>query len=357
MTSAEKNRGYLFALTAAALFGASTPASKYLLTSLTPWLLAGLLYFGSGIGLAILSFTRSFKKNVSLKEAPLNKKDWKWLGSATFFGGILGPIFLMIGLSKTNAASASLFLNMEGIFTALIAWIIFKEHFDRRIALGMALILGGGVVLSWTGTPTLANLLGPLLIAAACLCWGIDNNLTRKISASDPLQIAMFKSLLAGSTNIAISLTAGSILPNLQITLLASIVGFFGYGMSLLCFILALRNIGTARTGAYFSTAPFVGAALSLIFLGGSMTLQFLIAGFLMGLGVWLHLTENHSHEHEHEPLEHEHQHSHDEHHQHKHGANAPLGEPHTHWHRHEKIKHTHPHYPDIHHRHEHSSS
>lgn len=349
-----KNRGYLFALAAAALFGASTPASKYLLSNLNPWLLAGLLYFGSGMGLAFIFLVRRFKKNHVLNEAPLHKKDWGWLGGATFFGGLLGPVCLMVGLAKTDAASASLFLNMEGVFTALIAWIIFKEHFDRRIAVGMALILGGGFVLSWTEAPTLATLMGPLLIASACLCWAIDNNLTRKIAASDPLQIAMVKSLLAGSTNIILALIAGSHLPSPALFLSSGVVGFFGYGMSLLCFILALRNIGTARTGAYFSTAPFVGAALSLIFLGGSVSFQFLMAGVLMGLGVWLHLTEKHSHEHEHEHLEHEHKHRHDGHHQHEHGANNPPGEPHTHWHRHEKLTHTHSHYPDIHHRHSH---
>ena len=349
-----KNYGYLFALMAAVLFGASTPAAKYLLTATNPWLLAGLLYFGSGIGLIIVSIARKFRNEISSQEAPLQKKDWPWLGGAILFGGILGPVFLMAGLSRTSAASASLFLNMEGVLTAALAWVFFKEHVDRRIALGMALILSGGIVLSWMGTPSVARLSGPLLITLACLSWAIDNNFTRKISASDPLQISTIKSLLAGSMNIGLSMLYGQHLPQLEALFAIGLVGLLGYGMSLICFILALRNIGTARTGAYFSTAPFVGAALSLIFLGDSLSFQFIVAGLLMGVGVWLHLTEHHSHEHEHELLEHNHRHRHDEHHQHAHGPNDPPGEPHTHQHRHDRLKHTHAHYPDIHHRHAH---
>src|SRR3989338_3995650 len=234
-----KNYGYLFALMAAVLFGASTTAAKVLLADTNPWLLAGWLYFGSGIGLIIISAVRKLRRKSLSQEAPLQKKDWPWLGGAILFGGILGPVFLMTGLSRTSAASASLFLNMEGVLTAALAWVFFKEHVDRRIALGMALILSGGIVLSWMGTPSVARLSGPLLITLACLSWAIDNNFTRKISASDPLQISTIKSLLAGSMNIGLAMLYGQHLPHPNALVAIGLVGLFGYGMSLICFILA----------------------------------------------------------------------------------------------------------------------
>ena len=349
-----RSPGFFYALIAAFLFGASTPASKVLLSKTDPWLLAGLLYFGSGVGLLICFLLRSFIQEKTKQESPLSKKDVPWLLGSTFFGGFLAPVLLMQGLFRMPASSSSLLLNLEGVLTALTAWFVFKEHFDRRIMWGMGFILAGGVLLSWTPHPTFVNILGPFLIAGACLGWAIDNNFTRKISASDPLQIAMIKSLVAGASNLLLAFSLGAILPKLIIIGVASFVGFFSYGFSLLCFILALRHIGTSRTGALFSTAPFAGMILSILFLGEPISGKLLLAGLLMGVGVWLHLTEKHSHEHLHEAMEHEHLHTHDEHHQHPHSPKDPPGEPHTHWHRHEALKHTHPHYPDIHHRHSH---
>lgn len=355
MNQAFKSSGFAYALIAALLFGASAPASKLLLVKVDPWLLAGMLYFGSGVGLAILIFTRSaFKKSLSSGPGFLAQKDFPWLGLATLFGGIVAPVLLMYGLARIEAASASLFLNMEGVFTAVLAWFVFREHFDRRIFMGILLIVLGGLILSWMTHPTINNLAGPLLIIGACFSWAIDNNVTRKISANDPLQIAIVKSLVAGTTNLAIALALHVQFPQFTILLTAGALGFLSYGLSLSCFILALRHIGTSRTGALFSTAPFVGMLLSIVFLAEPVSLKMAVAGVLMGIGVWLHLTEVHSHEHAHEPLEHKHRHVHDEHHQHKHKPEDPPGEPHTHWHRHEPLVHAHPHYPDIHHRHSH---
>jgi drug/metabolite transporter (DMT)-like permease len=260
----------------------------------------------------------------------------------------------MFGLAVTPASSASLLLNLEGVFTALLAWFVFKENFDRRIAWGMAAITCGGLFLSWAGRLEVGALWGTLAISGACLAWAIDNNLTRRVSAGDPVQIAAIKGLVAGAVNLTIALVAGASLPALRTVTLAALVGFFGYGVSLTLFVLALRHIGTARTGAYFSLAPFAGALLSVLILRDSLTMQFLIAAALMGIGVWLHLTERHVHEHLHEAIEHDHRHVHDEHHQHEHDEFAPLGEPHSHAHRHERMVHSHPHYPDIHHRHAH---
>lgn len=351
-----KSPGFAYALIAAFLFGASTPASKILLAKTDPLFLAGMLYFGSGVGLLILILIRSQFKKYSVSESRLTRKDIPWLAGATFFGGILAPVLLMNGLVRTEAASASLFLNMEGVFTALLAWFVFREHFDRRIFIGMVLIILGGLILSWTSHPTIQNISGPLFIIAACFSWGIDNNVTRKVSAHDPLQITVIKSLIAGSTNLVLAMVFHVRFPDFSVFLTASFLGFVSYGLSLSCFILALRHIGTSRTGALFSLAPFIGTGLSLFILHESISLQIAAAGILMGLGVWLHLTEKHSHEHTHEALEHEHRHTHDEHHQHEHEHHLedPSREPHTHWHRHEPLTHNHPHYPDIHHRHAH---
>jgi len=284
----------------------------------------------------------------------LKRADLPWLAGGVFFGGVVGPLLLMLGLATTPAAEASLLLNLEGVLTALLAWFVFKENFDRRIALGMACITVGGVLLSWTGDTATGVPWGALGIAGACLAWGIDNNLTRKVSAGNPLQIAALKGLVAGGVNLAIAVATGSHLPGVLTVLAAAGVGLLGYGVSLTFFVLALRHLGTARTGAYFSLAPFVGAALSLLIFREAISISFLLATALMGIGVWLHLTERHEHEHEHEPMYHDHSHVHDEHHQHEHDANAPAGEPHSHPHSHPAMRHSHPHYPDIHHRHAH---
>jgi drug/metabolite transporter (DMT)-like permease len=346
------NRGVQSALLAAVLFGASTPLAKGLLTSVSPQVLAGLLYLGSGLGLGTLWLWHRRTENA--REAALARRDVPWLVGAIGFGGFLGPLLLLIGLSHTPASAASLFLNLEGVFTALLAWIVFRENVDRRIALGMGAIVAGGALLAWQGRLEWGGLSGPLLVAAACLCWAIDNNLTQKVSASDPLQIAALKGATAGTVNLAIGLSFTGSLPGLPRTGAALVLGFFGYGLSLVLFVLALRSLGTARTGAYFSTAPFVGAILSVVLWREPVTATLLVAGGLMGLGVWLHLTERHLHDHAHETLSHAHPHSHDAHHQHSHAPKDPPGDPHTHAHVHEALTHSHPHFPDIHHRHGH---
>lgn len=340
------------ALGAALLFGFSTPLAKLLLGQVSPILLAGLLYLGSGVGLTVLRLLRSPQR----AEARLSRRQWPWLGGAVFFGGALGPVLLMIGLRQTTAATASLLLNLEGVLTALLAWFVFRENFNRRIALGMLFIVAGGVLLSWHGTG-LVLAPGALAVAGACLCWGIDNNLTQKVSASDPFQIAAIKGLVAGAVNLIIALFLGAPFPAWPIVIGALAVGFFGYGLSLACFVLALRHLGTARTGAYFSLAPFAGALGALLLLREPVGPLFFVAALLMGAGVWLHLTERHEHAHQHEPLQHTHRHSHDEHHQHPHAPDINPLQPHTHAHLHAPLSHGHAHFPDIHHRHSHATA
>jgi drug/metabolite transporter (DMT)-like permease len=243
---------------------------------------------------------------------------------------------------------------MEGVLSAVLAWFVFKENFDRRIVAGMALIVLAGALLGWEQAPALGVPWGALAIVGACLCWAIDNNLTRKISASDPVQIAGLKGLVAGTVNLAAAFALGFRLPEAKTVLTAAAVGFCGYGLSLVLFVLALRHLGTARTGAYFSAAPFVGALIALVMLGEAPGPAFWIAAALMGVGLWLHLSESHVHEHQHLAMEHAHEHTHDAHHQHEHEFAVDGAQRHAHTHRHAATRHSHPHYPDIHHRHEH---
>jgi drug/metabolite transporter (DMT)-like permease len=343
--------GIVLALLSAALFGASTPLAKIMLGGVDPWMMAGLLYLGAGIGLAAVHLSRNALRLPAI-EAPLRRLDVPWLAAVIVAGGILGPVFLMFGLARTDAAGASLLLNLEGLATMGIAWLVFRENVDRRLLLGAFAILAGAALLSWQGRALLNW--GSVLIVAACVSWGIDNNLTRKLSSSDPVQIAMIKGLAAGTVNLILALMQGAALPGTGTLLASGVVGFFGYGVSLALFVLGLRHLGTARTGAYFSLAPFIGALLSLTLLDEPLTVRLISAGGLMAVGLWLHLTERHEHNHAHEALEHEHRHTHDEHHQHVHEPGDPLNEPHSHWHRHKPLMHRHPHYPDLHHRHGH---
>jgi drug/metabolite transporter (DMT)-like permease len=345
----------VLALVSAALFGVSTPAAKALLGTIEPSVLAGLLYCGAGIGVAVL---RRVARPLILRgesgEARLARADIPWLAGAIFAGGIAGPLLLMLGLSRTEAATASLLLTLEGTATALLAWFVFHENVNRRVAGGMACLLAGAATLAWSGQPSVSGLIGPLAVVGACAAWGLDNNLTRKVSLADPLQVVELKGLIAGPVNLAIGLWMGGGLPGPSLTAVAGLVGFIGYGVSLVLFVLALRHLGSARTGAYFSTAPFVGALAAIALLGEPFTAQLAVAGVMMAAGVYLHLTERHEHEHVHEPLVHTHAHVHDEHHQHAHATSDPPGEPHTHEHSHVWMRHSHPHVPDMHHTHRH---
>ena len=342
-----RQTGVPAALGAALLFGAGTPLAKWLLDAVNPWLLAGLLYLGSGVGLSLYRW---------LSHAPvvhLPRNEVPWFAGAIVSGGIVGPVLLMFGLTGMPASGASLLLNAESVFTALLAWFAFKENFDRRIALGMLAIVAGAVVLSVPSGARISGVWPSLAILGACFAWGVDNNLTRKVSLTDATWIASVKGWVSGIVNLGLAFSLGASLPALPDLAGAMIVGLLAYGVSLALFVVGLRHLGTARTGAYFSVAPFFGALLAVL-MGEPVTLPLLIAGALMALGTWLHLTERHEHEHMHEEMEHSHEHFHDEHHLHAHDYPVSPGTKHSHRHRHAPLIHTHPHFPDAHHRHNH---
>jgi len=256
------------------LFGAGTPLAKLLLGATSPWLLAGLLYLGSGLGLMV---PRRFRHAAP---ARLHSEERSWFIGAIIAGGMIGPALLMWGLSAMPASGAALLLNAEGVFTALLAWFAFHENFDRHIAFGMALIVTGTVVLSWPDEMRLGAALPALAVLSACFAWAVDNNLTRKVSLSDASYIAMVKGLAAGTTNLVLALLAGAVPPGAGVGLAAAVLGFLSYGVSLTLFVVALRHLGTAQTGAYFCVAPFFGALLAIPLLGEAINAPLVIAGY-----------------------------------------------------------------------------
>jgi len=343
----------LLALAAAALFGASTPLAKLLLQGVSPLMLAGLLYLGSGIGLLMIRLVSGLVTPRNHGEPGIQRRDYPWLAAAVLLGGVCAPVLLMWGLNGSTAAGASLLLNLEGVFTALVAAALFREAVGLRVWLATFIMLAGALLLSYD--PALAMRLSPhsLAVAAACLLWACDNNLTRKISANDPMTIAIVKGMVAGVVNIGLAWAVEPATPAATVIAGAMLLGLFSYGISLVMFIYALRHLGSARASAHFSTAPFMGATISILLLNDPGSIAFVFAVILMICATWLVLTEHHQHQHTHSQMAHTHGHSHDEHHQHPHDGSEGA-EPHAHAHTHSSLTHAHPHLPDIHHRHEH---
>jgi drug/metabolite transporter (DMT)-like permease len=346
----QQARGAVFGLCAAALFGLSAPAAKLLLGGTSPTMLAGLLYLGAAAGLWLHRAVAP-----PTQEAGLKRQDVVTLAGVVLAGGVAGPVCMLFGLSRVSGLTGSLLLNLEAPFTVLLAVLLFREHLGRQALAATILICGGATLLEVQPGPMRSDPSGVLLLAAACGCWALDNNLTQRLSLRDPFAIVRIKTLGAGIVNTALALlVVDSPLPVPTYLVAALVVGSLGYGVSVVLDAYALRLIGAAREAAYFATAPFVGALGSVAFLGDELRWRHALAMVAMSLGVALLLRERHSHRHEHGALEHEHMHHHDEHHRHRHHPTDPPGEPHTHAHRHAPLVHDHPHVPDAHHRHRH---
>lgn len=344
------------ALLAAFLFGASAPLTKILLGKIEPIPLAAFLYLGSGLGLLILQGFIGVVKKHKIKEAPLRSKDIPWLLGAILFGGVIAPILLLVSLDKTPASTAALLLNFEGVATTVIAIVFFKEYAGKEIIGAVILITLASIILSWDFTNQWGFSLSALGIVCACICWGIDNNFTRNISAKNPFSIVIIKGIIAGMVSFIISVLLRYQLPKFDVIIISMIIGFFCYGSSIVLFVFALRSLGSARTSALFGTSPFIGVILSFVLLGDKLSSMFIMSLPLMVIGTILLLRERHNHVHRHEFLKHEHSHSHEDgHHNHSHeGVEVPIKGKHTHYHVHEAIEHEHPHAPDVEHRHVH---
>ncbi len=340
------------AILAAVLFGAGAPVAKLFLSLVEPVPMASFLYLGAGAGMLFLRGVQRFGAGNTAAEAGINKSDYKWLAGSLLAGGVAAPIALMFSLRSTPAATASLLLNFEAAVTVLIAALFFREAVGKRIWLAVALITIASILLSWDASGEWGISIASAGVLGACVLWGIDNNLTRNISAKDPLSIAAVKGIGAGSFSLVIALLLHSSFPELRIIIGAMLLGFFSYGLSIVLFVLAMRNLGAARAGTFFGTAPFAGALLSILLFRELPDILFFVSFFIMVTGTALLISEKHSHRHFH-LIEHEHRHTHNNrHHMHRH-AKGEASE-HSHLHKHEIAESSHPHTPDIHHRHEH---
>jgi len=346
-------RPLLYVMLSAALFGISPTIAKLLVVDIPPVALAGFLYLGAFIGLFLFNAFRKATTTKPIQKAPpLEKKDLPWLAGAILAGGIIAPIALLTGLTMVSGYATSLLLNLEGVATAIIAVLVFNEFAGRRLWIALLFMTLAGVLLAWTPGQGTIDLAGLLLIVLAMVSWGIDNNLTQRISNKDPTQIAQLKGIIAGTTSLSLAILMGLQIPLDATILFALILGAFSYGLSLVLFIKALEGLGSSRTSAFFSFGPFIGAVASILVLGESITWLMLMAAALMLAGVWMLLTERHGHMHRHERTAHEHMHEPEPHHLHAH----PEGQegPHSHEHIHDEMVHSHVHWPDQYHRHEH---
>ncbi len=341
----------LKAIAAAALFGLSAPISKLLISGVSPLMMASLLYLGAGFGMLIIYLAQNLGKMRRL-EAHLSAKDLPYtLGMIAL--DVAAPMLLITGLRLTTSSNAALLGNFEIVATSVIALVIFKEAVGRRLWASIILITAASILLAFEGTDSLKFSLGSLLVLFACTCWGLENNFTRMLSLKDPIQIVIVKGFGSGLSALIIAIAAGQATWNLPFNLGALLLGFFAYGLSIFLYVSAQRDLGAARTSAYYAVAPFIGVGLSFLIFRTPVTFTFAAALAIMIAGSYFALSENHSHSHRHERLEHEHRHRHDDMHHDHHDGDREVEE-HSHLHVHEATEHSHKHTPDLHHKHGH---
>lgn len=340
-----------FAILAAVLYGISSPVAKILLETTSPELMAALLYLGAGLGMFAVNLVTQ-RKNRERKEAPLTKKDLPFVIGMIVLD-IAAPILLMLGLSLTTAANASLLNNFEIVTTALVALLIFRETIDRRLWIAIVLIAAGSILLTVDDAGSFSFSVGSILVILACVCWGVENNCTRMLSLKDPMQIVVVKGFGAGSGALLIAFLASGMHTDLVSVIAALVLGFFAYGLSIYLYVRAQRDLGAARTSAFYAVAPFIGAAISFAVFQTPLTPLFALAAGFMVLGAYFAATGGHMHKHIHDPVKHDHRHRHDDGH-HTHVHNPPVEGEHSHEHTHEHLEHDHPHGADMHHVHVH---
>jgi drug/metabolite transporter (DMT)-like permease len=336
------------ALVSALLFATATPLSKLLLNELSAFQLAGLLYLGGAIGVTPLVLRRSQRLSIFR----MTRKNQLRLAGAVLLGGITGPVFLLLGLKLASAASVSLWLNLELVFTALLGWLIFRDHLGPNGWIGITGTVAAGILLSVDQGTT--GLLAGSLVALACLCWGFDNHFTALIDGISPAYSTFVKGIVAGVTNLLIGVTTQPLTTDIPAIFGGLILGAFAYGASIALYIAAAQRLGATRGQSLFATAPFIGVLLSVVILGEGLSYVQIIAAMLLTGALVVMFRDRHAHEHSHEPMIHDHSHRHDDlHHDHAHDSSSPSGR-HSHPHEHRPAVHSHPHWPDLHHRHGH---
>jgi len=340
-----------YAILAAALFGLSAPISKLLLSEIPPLMMSALVYLGAGLGMIIVNSVKNMTKYKGM-EAKLEKKELPFI-LAMIALDIAAPISLMIGLTMTTAANAALLNNFEIVATSLIALIVFKEAIGKRLWFAITLITIASIILTTDDLRSFSFSLGSVLVILSGVFWGLENNCTRKLSIKDPLQVVIIKGLGSGVGALLIALFADDLVWNPTFILLALLLGFFAYGLSIFFYVTAQRSLGAARTSAYYAVAPFIGVLLSFFLFDEPITAGFIIASLIMVAGTYFAIAEMHQHHHVHHDYEHEHRRNHsDDHHNHTH--EDAFNKEHSHIHVHTELTHTHVHTPDIHHRHRH---
>ena len=350
--SSSQIQGAAFGLSSAVLFGISPPFAKLLLPEADPLLIAGLLYFGAGLGLVTFGLFSGMQPSTT--EARIRRSDIWLLIGIILTGGILAPVCMLVGLQHLSGILGSLLLNLEAPFTLLLAILIFGEHLGPREILGSALVFAGAAVLAYEAGDIRIDWIGIMSLVVACLLWAVDNNLSQRLSLRDPVAITRIKTLAAGVCVLAIALATGHTLPRASILFPTLLLGMVSYGVSLVLDMRALRLLGAAREAGYFAIAPFIGAIVAVPVLGERWGSREFVAGGLMAVGLVMLLREHHTHGHAHQEIEHEHAHIHGDHHDHAHDTDHVQIEPHAHPHRHLPLVHDHPHVSEAHHRHEH---
>jgi drug/metabolite transporter (DMT)-like permease len=345
-------RPVIIVIISAALFGISAPLAKSLVEGMPATELAGLLYLGAFLGLGIFTVVQRMARTHRRYER-IARKDVKWLAGSIVSGGVVAPILMVTGLTLISGFTASLLLNLEGVFTALLAVTFFRQREGKRLWAALLIMTLASVLLTYDPSNGAFRIEGTLFLAGAMLFWGLDNNLTQKISGKDPVQISMTKGAVAGTSSIAIAFVIGAPMVFGTGVLYALILGAFSYGASLVLFIMALSKMGSARTAALFAIGPFIGAAVSIPLLGERLEWMMFPAVAMMAAAVWLITREKHAHEHRHTEVTHAHPHGHDDPH-HQHHPGELVAGSHSHLHTHEEMVHSHAHWPDTSHQHDH---
>lgn len=341
----------LAAILAAILFGVSTPVSKMLLAGISPALMAALLYLGAGAGVFVMNLVRR-ARTAEQTEARITAKEIPFV-VAMIVLDIAAPLCLMIGLTMTSAAGASLLSNFEIVATSVVALLFFREPVGKRLWLAIILITLSSFILSVEDLHSFSFSFGSLFVILACICWGFENNCSRMLSIKNPMQVVIIKGFGSGSGALIIAFALNELSGSAIYIAAALILGFFSYGLSIFFYVSAQRELGAARTSAYYAFAPFAGVGLSFLLFRETPTLSFAAALFVMIAGTYLAFSEEHRHPHTHAALTHEHRHNHEDGH-HNHMHNEPVPGEHNHIHTHEDLTHAHHHTPDAHHIHTH---